>query len=344
MQYSFSFCGVDVKDIGLHYVPENADTYVYKPSSFSLAEQESEAWDGGHFYGTTLKPKPFVLRCYYEDTAVDNGFMSMVHSLFKRGKSGKLVFSHRPWLYYTATVTSIDISRMLNLENGLITVQMKAYYPLALTDETTITSNDMLDNSALFEEDITPPTSYSGITSQQTILLYNAGTERASVKIGIAGNVGSGVSLYNRITGQECDFVGLNAGSTAHHVVCDGRTGNVYWSDTKQNAFIYHKRGFIELEPAYPIDRSLVVSANGTQLTATYGTFNESMIGKYIYLDGEFRKIVNVVSETEATVNVNLPELSDVNSPVVTMNEIVVSAEDSMNLSLLEFTYKHTFA
>lgn len=352
MLYSFSFCGTDVTELGLRYAPENADTYVHDSLSFDLSEQSYEARDGGHFFGTSLKPKSFVLRCYYENTYALDGLTSRINAVFRRGRSGKLVFTDRPWLYYTATVTGIDISRMLNLRNGFVTIQMKAYYPLAITDYALVQDNeyrnDMLFNSAMFEDDIMPPTSFTDMTAATTnpILLFNGGTERAAVRIGIAGNVGTGVSIYNRTTKQECDFVGLNEGSAAHYVVCDGKTGNTYWSDTGNNAFIYHDRGFIELEPSYPINRELQVSvsATGTSVTAVYGSFNEEMLGKYIYLDNNFRRIVNVVSDTELTVNANVTQQDCVNAPVYTMNEIVVTPYSTMNLALLRFDYKHTFA
>ena len=350
MQCSFSFCGKNVEDIGLKYAPDNADTYVYATSTYNVAEQDTDSQDGGHFYGATLKTKQFVLRCYYENTHVSDGLMSRIQAMFKRGRTGKLVFSNRPWLYYIATVTSLDVSRMINSRNGIVTIQMKAYYPYALTDYTLVPNDenqfDIASNSALFETAIAPVTTFNSLTSQTTILLYNGGTERASVNVGIAGNVGTGISIYNRTTKQECDFVGLNGGSSSHYVICNGRTGNVYWSDTGENAFIYHDGGFIELEPSYPIDRTMQVSvaSQGTTVTAIYGSFDSEMIGKYIYLDGAFRKIVNVTSETELTVNATIQPIASVNSPVVTMNEIVITPKSDMNLSLLKFDYKHTFA
>ena len=91
----FSFDGVDIKDIGLHYAPENANTYVYRPSAYELHEEAFAAHDGGYFYGTTVKPKDFVLRCYYEAKHIKDGIMRNTFDLFKRGRKGKLVFRER---------------------------------------------------------------------------------------------------------------------------------------------------------------------------------------------------------------------------------------------------------
>ena len=44
----FTFCGVDIADIGLDYAPELADTFVYAPSRVRVHEETIDTHDGGY--------------------------------------------------------------------------------------------------------------------------------------------------------------------------------------------------------------------------------------------------------------------------------------------------------
>ena len=46
MEGGFSFCGVDIADLGLEYAPENANTYVYSPGAFDVNDESFPAHDG----------------------------------------------------------------------------------------------------------------------------------------------------------------------------------------------------------------------------------------------------------------------------------------------------------
>ena len=105
MQGGFSFCGTDIAELGLEYVPDNANTYVWAGSTYKVHEQAFDGHDGGYFYGTTTAAKPFTLRCIYQETHINEGILTKVESFFRKGKSGRLVFKNRPWVYYVATVT-----------------------------------------------------------------------------------------------------------------------------------------------------------------------------------------------------------------------------------------------
>ena len=131
MRGGFSFCGIDIADLGIEYAPENKDTYVYRPSKSNVYEETFDGHDGGYFFGSSKQPKEFVLRCYYEDKHIARGLMARIYDLFRVGQSGKLIFSQRPWCYYYATVTDFDDSTMYNYMNGLFVITMKAYYPFA---------------------------------------------------------------------------------------------------------------------------------------------------------------------------------------------------------------------
>ena len=61
MQGGFSFCGAEITDFGLEYVPQNNETWVYGHSNYQTNEQSYEGHHGGYYYGTTIQPKEFHL-------------------------------------------------------------------------------------------------------------------------------------------------------------------------------------------------------------------------------------------------------------------------------------------
>lgn len=129
----FSFCNVDCAKFGLTYAPDLNDTFVYKNSVHNIYDEEIPAKYGGLYYGTNPKPKEFNLRCYFEQKHLNHGDIDVVLNFFKIGKTGRLVFDTRDWMWYSATVVNVDISPT-NLMNGLIVIRFKAYYPFARTD------------------------------------------------------------------------------------------------------------------------------------------------------------------------------------------------------------------
>ena len=353
MYVSFSFCGTDVITLGLHYAPENQNTYVFNPGEVAANTQSFEGRHGGYYYGETVKPKVFTLRCYYEDMAVDEGLLTKARALFKRGRTGRLVFSVHPWIYYNCTVTGFDADKMLNRRNGFVTVQLTAFWPFGFTDYYALDEDyatDMLNNSGMIDEGLMLEREFTNLTTGTTLLLYNGGTEPARCSIDIAGNVGNGLTLFNRATNQECGFKGINAGSTTKYIHLDGINGSCYWvsgdSDNNKPAFIYHDYGFLDLAPNSPIRDIIVSGESGTNtLTVDGVTADETLIGQYICCDGEYRKIVNVTNQDEIVVNRNLSnDVEDENTIITDLNEIVVTPASTINLALLRFNYKHTFA
>lgn len=377
MTGGFSFCGVDVSTIGLEYAPENANTYVYAPTTSSIQEESFDGHDGGYFYGSTKKPKDFILRCFYEATHIQHGIMTKIHDLFRIGKTGKLVFQKNPWCYYVATVVGVDTSHITNYLNGLVTIKMRAYYPFSRSDETYIDASDenavtLHNNTGLFYDAAknteTSLAKDTPISSQKTFLLYNAGTEKASVAIEIAGDA-PGVTIANSTTGQKCKLVGLTKAKTSDinkYIVCDGLNGKTVLSDGTSStlAFRHHDSGFIELEPGYPITRNVKVFYEaGSNVVTSTAEFDESFVGKYIWIDGSWKKILSV-SDNNSTLcsdstcgNGTFCGISDgiiISSAcqntgnevteIVTMNEIIVTPDSTMNLTKLNFVYKPTFS
>lgn len=363
MRDSFSFCGVDVEEIGLEYAPENKDTYVYRPAIENIHEETFEGHDGGYAYGAYKEPKEFILRCFYEQEHIATGLMSRVHSLFRVGKAGLLVFKRRPWCYYYATVTNVNTDEMYSYLNGLIVITMKAYYPYARGIEINgrMFSNvigdpyhtEVMQNTALMDKDeLVPQMSFDNISSQMDIILLNPGTERAKVSLVIAGQAGDGVTIYNKTTDQLCKYVAFNT-ETNEYIYTDGFSGKTVLDNGSQRtlAFLYHDYGFIELEPSFPAKRDIHASYDGTVVIATNMLYNDEYerewyTDKYIYLNGWF-KIQECVDQHTLVVlpnNGTIPGNGDIQTTVCLMNELTIKPTQGSLITRLNFIYKPTFA
>ena len=366
----FSFCGVDIADLGLNYAPEKENTYVYRPTEVNIHEESFDGHDGGYFYGVSKQSKEFTLRCYFEDEAIDHGIMERIYNLFRTGKSGKLVFSRRPWCYYYATVTSLPHPELSNYLNGLITITMKASYPFArsdfmysspvadrntiYTEEDTSLFHDLIMHSTAMvnDEAMVPQTSFTNPTSSTSIILHNPGTERAPVSIIIAGDAGLGVIIKNKTTNQECKIVAMDkahTSSVSKAVYVDGINGNTSVismdsSTTPESGFVYHDSGFIQLAPAYPCIRDVFVNASSSNTITTTNTLYDDVTGQYIYIDNEWCKIEEQL--TEKSFRLNKPiSTNGTNATIITkMNELEIRPIDTMSITHLSFLYKPTFA
>ena len=358
MRGGISFCGVDVADIGLEYAPDNASTYVFRSGNYKVNEQSFDGHDGGFFYGTTLSPKPFALRFVYQDQHINKGIIAKVNNLFRRGRTGKLVFASRPWVWYIATVTGLNTDQFTNYENGLIVVQLKAYYPFGRYDsifcsEEEASDETILGNSALLTEAKTPSTEVVAdgetLTEAKSITLYNGGTERAAVAIEIAGDVGEGILITNSTTGQSCKFVALSSAISSDagkYVISDGISGKTVLTNgtTSELAFLYHDYGFVELEPAFPIIRDLPFSytSGSTEVTCADGGL-DGLTGKHVFLDGQWREIVSVPDSNHMNVLPAVLNTGEGTGEIVTMNKITITPVSEMSLTKLNFRYNPTF-
>ena len=354
MKGGFSFCGADIGDLGFEYAPDGGDTLFYQAKNWNLHEEIFEAHDGGYQYGASMEPKSFVLRCYYERKIP--GMFSRLDQFFRRGRTGKLVFAHRPWCYYIATVSEpIDYTEAYKTFAGLITIHLKAYYPFARCDELTLEhSTDVRMEDKLFEtglllsDDMMPQTefTFTNRTTPYPFRLYNPGTEPADVAIQIAGNVGEGVKIINQTNDQMIRFVGLANTSNAAYIEADSMHGRTSLVEgvARRDAFLYHDLGYIKLAPGCPIQRN--VSAHYTQNSQNVELV-EPLLGDdwkccYIWLHNDWRRIQSV-DGTHMVVDYRMDTTGSENTVVVHMNEMLIEPSTSMTLTRLNFVYKPTF-
>lgn len=372
MRGGFTFCGYDIADFNLEYAPENENTYVYRPSVTNVHEEVFEGHNGGYYYGAYREPKEFILRCFYEEKDIDRGLMSKVFQFFKTGKSGELIFKRMPWYAYYATVIDVNDRDMLNYRNGLITITMKAGYPFArgvnvsepYTNEHLFYSlpidkyhDKVIQNTGLFAKpEMVPQMSFTDIQltapNNKTIYLANPGTERAAVGLIVAGNAGSGIIIANKTTKQECKIVGLSRAVTTgknKELYIDGISGKTVLRDSisSEISFLYHSGGFIEIEPTNPVIRNLYVASVGNNTVALVNNLEQNVIGRYIYINSHWHKILNQSDENVLTVRVSNEEpLGEQNEStmICDLNEITISPVSELFLDKISFVYKPTYA
>lgn len=354
MTRDFSFCGTHISTIGLSYAPELENTYVYRPAATNVHEETFEGHNGGYIYGAWKEPKEFILRCYFEEKRIDKGIMAKIHSLFRIGKTGKLIFDKRPWCYYFATVTNVDDRETSNYLNGIITITMKAAYPFARADflyneRTDPFHDDIMNNSAAYDKQSMPPVTSFLSLPQNTVIIGNPGTERAAVKVTAAGDALEGIVIANNTTGQSMKIIGLSKAETTNvngEVIIDSLNGKTILSkpNEKTMAAKYHDYGFLELESAFPAIRDLYIHYDAGYTVQVVNILNENLIGKYIFVQGEWRKINTQPDKHTLTVSKAMTESGTEKTTAMLMNEIQITAIGTADITKLSFEFKPTFA
>jgi len=355
MQGGFSFCGVDIAKFGLEYVPTLDQTYVFASSGYDIHQETFDSYNGGYFYGTTVRPKDFFLRCIYQNQHIAHGLLDTVESFFKRGRTGRLVFRTREWVWYTATVINVDFSDLRNYENGFITIQLRAFYPFSRHDEIGLTDSNMYDNhiatnSGLLPLSVTPPTDIGPLQHTIDTYLYNGGSERASVAIRIAGDAGDGITITNNTTNQSAKFIAFSKADTTEankYIVSDSLNGKTIITDgtNSKMAFMYHDYGFIELAPSFPIERDVYVSVSkgSDTITLTGKDVDDDVIGKFVRIGTQWHKIIDKHNSHTLVLNHVFDYTGYERSDIAVVNEISIELSPTSDITKLEFVYKPTF-
>ena len=361
MQGDFSFCGVSVASLGVRYAPDMSGTYVHF-ETWNPHVQTFEGFHGGLYYGETVQPKEFKLRCYFEDDHINEGVLDKLQNLFRRGRMGRLVFNTRPWLYYIATTASIDYTQLRNYRNGFLVITMRAYYPFARCDYDSldaleaagfdVTDPALLNTASFLRQDSLPQTAFENVSANKILYLYNAGTVRAPLAIALSGEAGDGVTITNLTTGQACRFVaftGSGTTSAGKEILCDAMNGKTVLTDgdTAELAFTFHDYGFLELEPCSASASNLELNAQGNVVSGY--DFTEDDVGKCLLVPvdashSEWFPIRSVVDGT-ATLDDDgaLSSPASFTSGLVTLNQIAVTLSAGASLDTLRFSYKPTF-
>lgn len=358
----FSFKYTDISEYGLHYAPERNDWHIWG-NDFKVIEKIVDSRDGGQHYGSTVQPKQFSLRCYFEE--ITEYQLAMVYSLFKKDAYGPLVFDERPWLTYTATVTKppeiVKYPAHNGTYSGTVVFGMTAYNPFGYSTEH-YTDSLSMDSRVLEKIDqfmattgivsmATAPVNStisdtSPATAQFKHYYLNGGDAPAQTTITIAGDVGTGIDIYNYATKQTCRVIGLTDANTTNigeALTINSQDGSCYMWMSGSNGYRYHDKGYIQMAPNVPIYRNVGFYYDGEgNITSDSGPLSPLMENKHIYIDGGWRQIVGVFINT-AWIDIFGGTPGNYVSDIITLNPIIVTPVTTMNLTMFDVSYSHTF-
>lgn len=276
------------------------------------------------------------MNCYFEDQTEER--IEEIINWFYRARTGRLVFDDRPFVYYTATVSSILEGSLYNTKDATLTIKMEAFDPfgkMLYKDLDSADSEKAQKTTGMVYREQMPKIS----TKPGEYLLYNPGTEMADTIIRIAGTAPNGVLIENRTTGEICRIVSLP--SSPDELVLDSEEGDVYlMSNADGHNFEFHDEGFIRLAPCVPYQRSITVSfASGSNVVAfVAGAITQDNIGQYLLINSQWYRIIAVKDDTSAVINKHLEADGQAICMLATMNEISVQADDA-EFTTLEIDY-----
>lgn len=364
MTGGISFCGVDIQTLGMEYVPNQGKMFVWQPK-WQNKDAQFQSADGGVYYGSRIAAKQFQLQLVILDTTPFN--IDKIFAHFKRGKYGPLVFSRRPHLTYMARVTNIQLTPLRGFKCAYVDITFVAYYPFATTksryypfdsqrpydERGRYVQMDSIikQTTALLTQAKTPHITHTFARLQQgvQIPLYNGGSQRAPVAIKISGYVGSGITITNTDNETSCGFVGVtNALTMNGKYVCanayDGKTSLVNGNEATL-AYKYHTDGYLMLQPAFPIQRDVIIdcAGNSNRISSSNYEFTLEDLNKQLYYLGAWHKIIDVDSG-DAIMNYTATQaVQGVVTQLITMNHITIVPQDMFS-GTITFEYLPTFS
>lgn len=297
--------------------------------------------------GNKVKPRDFPLDCYFE--GITFAMREKLMRWLDRNTSGRLVFDHKPYVYYDVRpVKRIEIRQYTHamdgqrLYSGTFTITFRCYDPFGIllrTSHEGICTPEEREATGILPTAMMPL--LPGLHDRQ-FLLYNCGTERAHTIFRLAGDVGDGLEIENRTTGQRCAVVGLRSADLPPGAYLEIRSnaGQVWLVQGAERklAFHYHDLGYIMLAPCTPVVRDAQITYSaGSKVLTSKGLFDQHMAGQYVYLDGGWRLIHRVEDPDTAYTDQEMVRTDFDTTPILTMNDIRISGDFA--LTRLEIEY-----
>ena len=346
----FTYNGVHSDDMKVIYVPDASARGDFF-ADYEMIDMEKSWNDGGECYKPRIKSRKMELDCYYEDITIAE--KERILRWLDCRKSGELIFDNRSYArYYVCPTKKIEFKDYLQsstdekLYSGTFTITFTAYDPFADLIWSTLDDHDD-DTQAIEETGLIPLSLMPDVVQigDTDCLIYNPGTEIGHSIIRFSGKTGSSdLKIYNATNGTE--FI-LKAGLTTEdgeYMECVSETGRVMRvkNGISKVDFACHDGGYITFEPFGSIERDVLIitTAGSRNIMAGYEVFNESMIGKYIYANGKYRYISEVLSPMEIVVNTPLEVTTAEMTIITSMNYITISKVADAEISRLEIICK----
>lgn len=332
----FSYCGIHCSKYNVEYIPDAKGRWFQSPA-FDVSQKDVSGRDGGYYYGNDAKIRELTLLCYFEEITKET--REQIRNWLDRRTKGKLIFDERPFVYYNVRPTKVvtgEIYAVLTkhgeVYSGTFTITFAAYepygflMPCTLTDEAEMQGAGMITGLLPSAEMPAAPTTQNA----SSFLLYNGGTQTCDTVIQIGGT-GTNILIANAANGTSCSLHSL---PTEGYLEIDSHLGKVTWvhgtHDSERDIFFeYHNEGYVTLAPYLPrefhVDASYTTGSNVVTFYVFVPT-EDSAVGKYIFLDGAWHKIVSVSTEDNSVeIEDTMTDSGNEVTKLVTMNEITIT-------------------
>ena len=310
---------------------------------FELRETTVTGRHGGYYYGSQVKIREFTLECYFERITLKT-FEDMIRWIHYDNK-GDQVFDDRPFVTYSAVVWKKPTGKVYTVRNdndldevysGTMSIFFKCYEPfgkMAYTSYDTYDADGAMDHCGILEKNEMPVDISPALG---TYLIYNPGTEPCDTIIRIGGTAPNGLTIQNS-SDDVCKIVSL---PSSGYLEINSDHGTVKTMPGDELAFEYHDEGYIRLDPCTPYERDVMVSyaANSNIVSFVARSTADSLVGRYVRLNGEWLRIVSIHSENSVIVSKKLSTSGVEQTMVCTMNELTVSGEGA-SLTKFEIEY-----
>lgn len=260
----------------------------------------------------------------------------------------------RPYCYYDAVVgaeMSIEeypVTTQNGMKySGIFTVTLIAFEPFGKLTEKTIAFGDTsgaYEETGLLPEDMMPA---APTPDAETFMVYNPGTEKCGLILKLGGETGKKtVTFTNEATAQKCTVTGLTDVLTTDSsmwVEVDGERMQTRYGGaaTSEINYLYHDDGYITLVPAEPVkDLAVAYEAGSGTVRSLDGSFEKDMEGKYIYVEGDWRKVSLVRDEWEMETIWRAAATGSESTTVAAVNRITITRETGATLSRIDIDYQ----
>ena len=142
------------------------------------------------------------------------------------------------------------------------------------------------------------------------------------------------MTITNEANGNTCVLKSLPASGT---LKLNSFTGGVYTSSGLDYA--NHDKGFIRLEPCQAVN-VIAGWTSGSDVVSLHGTTTDAgWVGRYIYVDGGWKKIISVPSTSTVQVASAVSSTSRQPTKIAVMNRITITGT---SITLTTFTFDYT--
>ena len=310
---------------------------------------------GSYDFGTKINEGHHSLHCFCD--GVTEFELRWLQAWLSPGKVGKLIFDESPFKYYTVKLSNrpdfsfipFGYSGGGTLYKGEFELELVAFYPYGLSRFDTLDeaiydnpSGKLYYNSGLLYKEILPPSTFTNITNNKNIILYNGGNENANVNVRITGTWDS-LTINNKTTNQSFTLKKNDVPATFE---VDANLGQCRHFELETLATDYHSGTYIQAEGTGWVDMYTQVSlTNGSDLVAfpVDAVLDDDLEGKFVFINGGQYEIESKVNDNQIKLTSTFTGTSGLyDATIVKDNKISVSGV-GLNISKLEFEYKYTY-